>query len=103
AAPAAPSGSSDAASASRRRARIIISFGSAIAVGWAFRSLYQGTMLPNQVFALGSPIWLVASAIAGLTRGRSFGKAAATTERRGPALWQVLGWIGVMWGALALF
>jgi hypothetical protein len=86
-----------------RSAGLALGFvGSAVVVAWAFRSLYRGPMLPDAVFAMGSPVWLLASALVRRLRpARSNG--ATAMGRRGPSADRVLLWIAVLWAALALF
>lgn len=74
----------------------IASLTSAALAAIGFRLFYGGPMLPRSVYGVGSSLLFV-SATLGLLKWRG------RLERFGPRLFQVLYWIAVCWGVLALW
>ncbi len=79
-----------------------ISVTSALGVAYFFRATAVAAMLPRPVLAIGSIISFAIATVVYLGWRRQSVQADQTVAVSRPRLYQVLYWIGVCWGALAL-
>jgi len=76
---------------------------SATVVGLLFRRFYSGPMLPRPVFAVGSLFLFAWATLGRLGWAGQTIKGDTSVERLDQRVFQVLYWIGMCWGTLAIF
>lgn len=88
------------------RRRILSSFAlmaSAMVVGLLFGRFYSGPMLPRTVFAGGSLLLFAWATLGRLGWAGQTIKGDTSVERLDQRVFQILYWIGMCWGTLAIF
>ena len=87
----------------RRILSSLMLMASAAAVGLLFRGFYSGPMLPRTVFAGGSLLLFAWATLGRLGWAGQSVKGDTSVERLDQRVFQVLYWIGMCWGTLAIF
>lgn len=75
---------------------------SAVGVALLFRGFYTGPMLPRVAFAVGSLFFFASATLGKLGWAGQSIRGDTSVERLDQRIFQVLYWIGMLWGTLAI-